>query len=492
MSNSTGVAIQSTAGAVPVRNQKGDLSMQKVKVHRYVSGKRPEYAPSTSSEEMSEGEDLVRKRPPQVETTEEVGDARLRRLKLGPSDAVARRPTHSPTLVDTSDHDDTVVESEEELSEGELERRRQALRDRILSSRNAADQDLPQQDEDSDSSEDSDTGCSEETDSSNVEEETRTRLKPVFVNRKDRVTVLEREREALRKKEREVDARKAAEERRLQTLRMVQDDVASRRQAVDAGSETIPAAAALHAVDTDDDNDDEEEYEAWKLRELRRVKRDREEREQVQRERLDVERLRALTPEERRHELRLNPRVVSNKAAKGKYKFLQKYFHRGAFFMDREQDLYKRDFSAATLEDHFDKTVLPKVMQVKNFGRSGRTKYTHLVDQDTTQFDSPWVSDFKASSVPLGKQLFCRPSQNRRKAVAQAGRWRLSSSIQYLRFSQHFCAVRIVPSVSILLNHNSYFVPPGKPVRTQIITLLLQINLSCIWLFLGNVHQFLC
>ena len=47
--------------------------------------------------------------------------------------------------------------------------------------------------------------------------------------------------------------------------------------------------------------------------------------------------------------------------------------------------MYKRDFSGATLEDQFDKTVLPKVMQVKNFGRSGRTKYTHLVDQDTTK-----------------------------------------------------------------------------------------------------------
>lgn len=36
--------------------------MQKVKVHRYVSGKRPEYAPVSSSEEESEEEDFVGKR----------------------------------------------------------------------------------------------------------------------------------------------------------------------------------------------------------------------------------------------------------------------------------------------------------------------------------------------------------------------------------------------------------------------------------------------
>ncbi|MCL4118807.1 UNVERIFIED_CONTAM: hypothetical protein GTU68_059340 [Idotea baltica] len=81
----------------------------------------------------------------------------------------------------------------------------------------------------------------------------------------------------------------------------------------------------------------------------------------IEKEKEEAERLRTMTDEERRLELRNNPKMVTNKAVKGKYKFLQKYYHRGSFFLDDEQDVYKRDFSGATLEDHFDKTILPKV-----------------------------------------------------------------------------------------------------------------------------------
>lgn len=35
------------------------MSMQKVKVSRYVSGKRPEYAPRSSSEDESEDEEFI-------------------------------------------------------------------------------------------------------------------------------------------------------------------------------------------------------------------------------------------------------------------------------------------------------------------------------------------------------------------------------------------------------------------------------------------------
>jgi hypothetical protein len=48
-----------------------------------------------------------------------------------------------------------------------------------------------------------------------------------------------------------------------------------------------------------------------------------------------------------------------------------------------QEILTRHDFTEAT-ESTVDVSMLPKVMQVKNFGKRSRTKYTHLLDQDTT------------------------------------------------------------------------------------------------------------
>ncbi|KAE8098998.1 hypothetical protein FH972_017016 [Carpinus fangiana] len=86
--------------------------------------------------------------------------------------------------------------------------------------------------------------------------------------------------------------------------------------------------------------------------------------------------------------------------ARRQERFMQKYYHKGAFFQADADDhaatagtdgIFTRDFSAPTGEDKMDKTILPKVMQVKHFGRSGRTKWTHLVNEDTTDWNNPWT-----------------------------------------------------------------------------------------------------
>jgi len=155
--------------------------------------------------------------------------------------------------------------------------------------------------------------------------------------------------------------------------------------------------ANIEDVDTDDELNEAEEYEAWKNREIARIKRDREERDARLKEKEEIEKVRNMTEEERREWERKNPKPL-RQITKQKWKFMQKYYHKGAFFQEGaddviqsadKDDIYSRDFSEPTGEDKMDKSILPKVMQVKHFGRSGRTKWTHLVNEDTTDWNAP-------------------------------------------------------------------------------------------------------
>ncbi|GFS24758.1 microfibrillar-associated protein 1 [Elysia marginata] len=428
------VPIMSTAGAIPVRNEKGELTMEKVKVTRYMRGQRPEFAPDSSSEEDEEEEITTgfqaRVKPAQVveerqedveeEEAQAVQDRRLRRLQQrqlpesddDEDDRVAR---HRREVIEP----EVIAEGSDEEEDDRPVRRRRAEEDDEGEDEEEEEEELDEEEvmeveEEKKEEEESAEESSEYEEYTDSEEETGPRLKPVFVRKKDRITVQEREREDAKAKELEIEAKRLAEERKRMTIKMANQDMQREME------EEKNLQDACDGMDSDDEND-EEEYELWKVRELKRIKRDREEREALDKEKIEVDRLRNMTEEERRQDQRQNPKQVTNKAPKGKYKFLQKYYHRGAFFLNEEDTVYKQDFSQPTLEDHFDKTILPKVMQVKNFGRSGRTKYTHLLDQDTTQHESPWMQDttqnlkFHTARGGGMKQQFDRPSSKVKK-----------------------------------------------------------------------------
>ncbi|XP_031561398.1 microfibrillar-associated protein 1-like [Actinia tenebrosa] len=436
------IPLNCAAGAVPVRNEKGEITMEKVKVTRYVAGKRPEYAKYSRDEEEDEMEvfgEQVKGVPNEDQDLEkafeqaEKTDRRLRRLQERAKDDEegedVRHRLHEPEVIMTGDHelsgDEIEAETrqrlipmeeessdEEELDEEAIERRREILRQKARQQQQT-EQDLLDIEDEAKSEAEEEEDSSEYEEYSDSEEETGPRLKPVFVRRSDRVTVQEREKMEVDEEKKEEQKKKVMEERKKTSRKLVEELMRKERQ------EEQGVEKEEQVVISDTEND-EEAYEAWKLRELKRIKRDRDERDQIEKERLETERIRGMSEEQRRLEFKTNPKQVTNKSVKGKYKFLQKYYHRGAFFLDEENTVYKRDFATPTLEDHFDKTILPKVMQVKNFGRSGRTKYTHLADQDTTQFESAWAQDnplaVKFHSLHAGgsKQSFDRPSKKRK------------------------------------------------------------------------------
>ena len=208
-----------------------------------------------------------------------------------------------------------------------------------------------------------------------------------------RGTILERE--AAEEKERQRE--KAAERRRK--ARADESRALVAEAVVRADAEAAMAKRGKSGEDSDDDAPDDTddledplEFEAWRVRELARATRERDERRKAADDEAETLRRRALSPAARRAE---DEKIgKGKKPEKAKWKFLQKYHHKGAFFMDDdtlakagEGDVRNRATDGAVLEDKFDRAALPKVMQVKDFGFQGRTKYTHLSDQDTTFVD---------------------------------------------------------------------------------------------------------
>lgn len=73
-------------------------------------------------------------------------------------------------------------------------------------------------------------------------------------------------------------------------------------------------------------------YEDWKVRELRRIKRERDERIVREKEKNEIERRRTMTDAEREEENRRLGNDHNQKKEGVAYKFMQRFYHKGAFF----------------------------------------------------------------------------------------------------------------------------------------------------------------
>ncbi|TPX60361.1 hypothetical protein PhCBS80983_g01828 [Powellomyces hirtus] len=334
------------------------------------------------------------------------------RRRREPVESRAPTATAAPEVTPESDEED-----EDAAAERRQRMRALAMKQRHEEEKRLGAQEAAEQEEEEDQSE---YTSEYTTDSEDDLVSSRTLLKPVFIAKNKRETIIEKERLEKEAEEAEAARQLAAEEKKRESHHMVAEEL--RRE--QAAAEVTTAAPD---VDDTDNVNEEEEYAAWKLRELHRIKRDRSEAEEREAAKDDIERRRTMTDAEimaeKAKDGTLSKGSRDHNGEKPKHRFMQKYFHKGAFFVDDDsvgKALEERDFAQPTLEDKFDKSVLPSVMQVKNFGRAGQTKWTHLTDQDTSNMESPWFQKTDVNKRTLSKQGgmkqgFDKPTAKRRK-----------------------------------------------------------------------------
>ncbi|KAL1593336.1 hypothetical protein SLS60_010944 [Paraconiothyrium brasiliense] len=235
----------------------------------------------------------------------------------------------------------------------------------------------------------SESGSSEdssEEESSSEEEAPKKLLRPVFLKKGQRDKV------AAPVKTAEEVAAEEEQRRQEQTKALVQEQIEQRAAAKAAGKKDWDddvEEADINAVDDTDNLDPEAEYAAWRLREFKRIKRERLAIEEAEAERAEIERRRNLTEAERDAEDReFLEKQKEERGDRGQMQFMQKYFHKGAFFQEdlAELGLDKRNLMGARFEDQTDRQVLPEYMQIRDMtklGKKGRTRYRDMKSEDT-------------------------------------------------------------------------------------------------------------
>ncbi|CAH8359609.1 unnamed protein product [Eruca vesicaria subsp. sativa] len=404
------------------------------RVRRYWPGKAPNWANNEAEEDHDDhvGRHKIKK----VDDLERSKDDDPRLRRLGQTTrtenreqvrADHRRVRQAAEVVSTQEEEELRKQEakEEEEDVDALEERRRRIREKNLKrAREEADL-LPLEDEEEEEVKEEEEESEYETDSED-EMFGINMMKPIFVKKAERDTIAEREKMEAKEEALEKLAKKKLEMRKIETKQIVVEEV---RKDEERRKNIVQEEANLGDVDTDDETNEAEEYEAWKTRELARIKGDKDARGAMLREKEEVDKLRNMTEQERKEWESNNPKTSSSSSVKPKkkWKFMQRYYHKGAYFQEpgsnETNGLFQRDYSAPTGVDKLDKSVLREVMQVKHFGRSGGTKWTHLAKEDTTYGGKNKKDDedkTKDWSDPWVSNAFLRQKYNKRRAAMDA------------------------------------------------------------------------
>lgn len=260
---------------------------------------------------------------------------------------------------------------------------------------------------------------SEEESSSEDEAPRRTLIRPTFIKKDKRSNAVgQGGAEPAQPKPGAVDSAAENEARRAQRQekadQLVRDQLEKEAIARSSGNRAWDDDELVQAdeeaeIDDRDGLDPEAEYAAWKLRELKRIKREREAIEEAEKEREEIERRRNLTAEERDREDRefLAKQKEERDATRGQTGFMQRYFHKGAFFRDdlEREGLDQRNVMGRQFVDDVARETLPQYMQVRDMtklGKKGRTRYRDLKTEDTGRFGEGYDNRRRRDGPPVG------------------------------------------------------------------------------------------